>query len=207
MGTVTEREKLIKTIREVALEQNINPVTIENLLETKLIPEDLLKEYINNNEQLAELILENEREQLKDILLSYEKEDNSLDILFKVSKEIAENFQKISPFLSNQIKALYPEIYEEHFSKKSDFIFERISGNIQRGIWNGFYRDDISTELVARRYISRLIDLYNTENFPLEELSFSTVFVEMFENFVKSIATEKGLDYWEKKKKQEGFNF
>ena len=51
----------------------------------------------------------------------------------------------------------------------------KIFFNIQRGIWQGLYRDDVSTELVARRYISRLIDLHNPDNFPPEEFSFLLV--------------------------------
>jgi hypothetical protein len=63
------------------------------------------------------------------------------------------------------------------------------------------YRDDVSIELVARLYIRRLIDLHNVENFPPEDFSLSTMFEQMFENFVRSVATEDGLAYFEKKKK------
>ena len=77
----------------------------------------------------------------------------------------------------------------------------KINVNIQKGIISGLYRNDVSTELVARRYISRLLDLHDPDNFPPEEFSFVQLFTQMFESFIKSIATEKGLEYYEKKKK------
>ena len=64
------------------------------------------------------------------------------------------------------------------------------------------YRDDVSIELVARRYISRLMDLQNPDTFPPENFSINTMFIQMFESFVESIATEKGLAYFEEKKRK-----
>ena len=82
-----------------------------------------------------------------------------------------------------------------------DFIFSKIKINLQKGISQGIYRDDLSIELVARLYMSRLIDLHNPDFFPPEEFSFDTLFDTMFENFIRSIANEDGLKYWEKKKR------
>ncbi len=205
MSSNIERDNLIKTIRRTAREMGINPVTIEKLQKIDEVPKDLLEKYIESNEMLTKLILENEQKQLHHIFENYEDDQaNAIDLLFKVSKEIADNFHNLSPALTNQYQKLYPEVYKEHFEKKADFVYNKITYNIQRGIWQGLYRDDISTELVARRYISRLIDLHNPENFPPENFSFNTVFAEMFENFVKSIATEEGLKYWEESKMKSG---
>ena len=63
------------------------------------------------------------------------------------------------------------------------------------------YRDDVSIELVARRYISRLLDLHDPENFPPKDFSFTTLFMQMFDSFVMSIATDKGIKHYNKKRK------
>ncbi len=207
MSDNIERDNLIKNIRKTARDKGINPVTIEKLQEIDTVPKDLLNKYITNNKMLAKLILENEQEQLHEIFKDYEEDQaNAIDLLFKVSKAIADNFHNLSPTLTNQYRELYPDIYKSNFEKKAEFVYEKISYNIQKGIWQGLYRDDVSAELVARRYISRLIDLHNPENFPPEDFSFTTVFAEMFENFVKSIATDEGLKYWEESKVRSGLD-
>ena len=68
------------------------------------------------------------------------------------------------------------------------------------------YRDDVSIELVARLYIRRLLDLHNIESFPPEAFSFDTMFNQMFERFVNTIATAEGMEYFEKKKRSTGLN-
>ena len=85
--------------------------------------------------------------------------------------------------------------------KRIDFIYGKIQVNLHKGIQEELYRDDVSIELVARRYISRLLDLHEPDNFPPEEFSFDTLFMQMFDNFVKSIATKKGLKHYNKKRK------
>ena len=62
------------------------------------------------------------------------------------------------------------------------------------------YRGDLSIELVARLYIRRLIDLHNPEFFPADKFSFQTLFDVMFDNFIRGIANERGIEYYEKQK-------
>ena len=126
---------------------------------------------------------------------------NAIDILLTVSKEIATKFKNVSPGITLDIKTKYPDVYKRHFKSRMDFIFSKIKINLQKGISQGIYRDDLSIELVARLYMSRLIDLHNPDFFPPEEFSFDTLFDTMFENFIRSIANEDGLKYWEKKKR------
>ncbi len=68
------------------------------------------------------------------------------------------------------------------------------------------YREDLSIELAARLYISRLLDLHNDELFPPDKFSFHTLFNFMFENWIRGIARPEGIKYYEarleKEKKQ-----
>jgi len=61
------------------------------------------------------------------------------------------------------------------------------------------YREDLSVELVARLYISRLIDIHNPDFFPPARFSFSMLFDVMFESFIRSIAKIEGIKYFEEK--------
>ena len=65
----------------------------------------------------------------------------------------------------------------------------------------GMYRPDLSSELVSRLYISRLIDLHNPDFFPSETISFTVLFDVMFDTFIRGICTDIGLDYYEDKMK------
>ena len=166
------------------------------------IPREVILNYVTGEEELVEKVLDFERHRFEEIFKIHDFEGvNAIDILLTVSKELAEKFMDISPSVTFVLKNHFPEIYQRHFIQRRDFIYEKIQINLSKGISQGMYRDDLSIELVARLYLSRLIDLHNPDFFPAEKFSFETIFNVMFENFIRSIAKPEGLTYFEKKKK------
>ena len=166
------------------------------------IPREVMLKYVSGEAELVEKVLDFERQRFEEIFKIHDFEGvNAIDILLIVSKEMAEKFKDISPSVTFVLKNHFPDIYQQHFILRRDFIYDKIKINLSKGISQGMYRDDLSIELIARLYLSRLIDLHNPDFFPAEEFSFETLFNVMFESFIRSIAKPEGLAYYEKKKK------
>lgn len=199
----TEFLKIIEKIRAYPFREGIGGLTIGELSQAIGVPVDSIMKYVENEAQLVEKVLDFERDSFKRIFDEYNFEGvNAIDILLTVSKEMAEKFRNISPALTFDLKKYYPELYQEHLSKRQNFIFEKIRINLQKGISQGMYRDDLSIELISRLYIARLIDLHDPNFFPPEQFSFEVLFNVMFESFIRSIAKPEGLEYFERKRKE-----
>lgn len=198
-----ELKLLISQIRAIANRDGVESISLDKLYKDPEFSDELLSKYFKDDQMLVEKILEYERSKFEEIFVVHDFDGyfDAIDILFTVGKEMSKKFYHLSPSVTHGYAELYPEIYKQHIEERINFIFRKIQINLQKGISQGMYRDDVSIELVARRYISRLIDLHDTENFPPEKFSFSTMFDQMFENFVRSIATADGIAYFEKKKK------
>ncbi len=199
-----ELNDLMNQIREIAKNDGIESITISELSKNPNILKELKRSKISTNSKLAEYILESERKMFEVIFLDNNFDNNldAIDILFTVSKIMGSRFFSLSPSVTLKYRELFPVIFQKHIEKRIDFIFKKISINLQKGISQGLYRSDVSIELIARMYISRLIDMHNPDNFPPDEFSFSILFMQMFESFVKNIATEKGLRHFEHKKEE-----
>lgn len=195
---------LMGKIRDIANRDGIEKITISELSKQPEIAAELKKNKITTDKKLAEYILESERNTFEVIFKDNNFDENfeAIDILFTVSREMGSRFFSLSPSVTHKYKELYPVIFQKHIEKRIAFIFDKISINLKKGISQGLYRSDVSIELVARLYISRLIDLHDPDNFPPEEFSFQTMFMQMFESFVKNIVTEKGMRHFEHKKKE-----
>lgn len=198
-----EEITLIGKIRAVANEKGTEAVSLKNLHLNPDFPDELLDKYFSSEEVLVEKILEDERRKFEEIFIDHDFDGyyDAIDILFTVGREMSNKFYNLSPSITHKYEVHYPEIYKKHIDDRINFIFGKIQINLQKGISQGMYRDDVSVELVARLYIRRLMDLHNIENFPPEKFSFDTLFTQMFESFVKSVATDEGMKYYEKKKK------
>jgi AcrR family transcriptional regulator len=197
-----EFKEIIAKIRSYEFPDGIGDMTIPELAEKVDIPVDLIYKYVEDEKDLIRHVLKFERESFKHIFDVHNFDGvNAIDILLTVSKEIATKFRNVSPGITFDLKEKYPDVYKRHFKSRMDFIFGKIKINLQKGIAQGIYRDDLSIELIARLYLSRLIDLHDPDFFPPEEFNFETLFDAMFESHIRSIANEEGLKYWEKKKR------
>jgi AcrR family transcriptional regulator len=198
-----ELRTLIGQVRTIANEKGIDAISLKELHNNSGISKEQLDKHFPSEEVLVEKILEDERRNFEEIFVQHDFDGyfDAIDILFTVGKEMSRKFYHLSPSITHRYEQMYPEIYQKHIDERINFIYDKIQINLQKGISQGMYRDDVSIELVARLYIRRLIDLHDTENFPPEDFSFDTMFSQMFERFVRSIATEEGIKYFEKKKK------
>jgi AcrR family transcriptional regulator len=199
--------EILERVRELFFKFGVRSVSMDDICQEAGISRKKLYNYFTSKNDLVEKLLNLEREHFE-IIFNTDKFDgavNAIDILLMVSKEVSNKFTDISPSMTFDLKKYYPDIYHKHVEERIEFIFEKIRINLVKGINQGVYRDDLSVELVSRLYIRRLIDLHNPEFFPADKFSFQTLFDVMFDNFIRGIANEKGIEYYEKQKKKISF--
>jgi AcrR family transcriptional regulator len=203
-STLTE---VLERVRELFFKYGVRSVSMDDICRDLGISKKKLYQLFSSKNELVEKLLELERVNFEIIFDTYSFEGvNAIDILLTVSKELGEKFRDISPSITFDLKKYYPDIYHKHIEDRVDFIFKKIQINLEKGVNQGVYRDDLSIELVARLYIRRLIDLHNPEFFPADKFSFQTLFEAMFDNFIRGIANAKGIEYYEKQKRKVNFS-
>ena len=197
---------ILERVRELFYKYGVRSVSIEDICRDLGFSKKKLYDFVKSKHELVEKLLELERRNFEIIFSQYNFEGvNAIDILLTVSKEIGEHFRDVSPSMTFDLLKYYPEIYHRHVEERIEFIFQKIQVNLTKGINQGIYRTDLSVELVARLYIRRLIDLHNPEFFPADKFSFRTIYDVMIDNFIRGIATEKGLAYYEAKRNNLNF--
>jgi AcrR family transcriptional regulator len=198
---------VLERVRELFYKYGVRSVSMDDICRDLGISKKKLYQLFSSKNELVEKLLKLERENFKIIFDTYNFEGvNAIDILLTVSKEVGERFRDVSPSMTFDLVKYYPDIYNKHVDDRIDFIFNKIKINLEKGINQGVYRDDLSVELVARLYIRRLIDLHNPEFFPADKFSFQTLFEVMFDNFIRGIANQKGINYYESQKRKVNFN-
>jgi len=197
---------ILKKIRTILIKDGVGHINLSSVSQKLGISIEDLKKFFSDDHDLVSQLLMFERQGFNIIFEEYNFEGvNAIDIMMTVSKELAQKYDYISPAYSSDIKEHFPDIYKEHYKARQDFIFEKIQINLRKGISQKMYRSDLSIELISRLYMSRLMDMHNTEFFPVEKFSFETLFVLMFDNLIRSIATDEGLKYYKKKVKDLNF--
>src|ERR1035437_9974005 len=198
---------VLERVRELFFKYGVRSVSMDDICRDLGISKKKLYQLFSSKNELVMKLLELERQNFEIIFDTYNFEGvNAIDIVLTVSTEVGERFRDVSPSMTFDLKKYYPEIYHNHIDERIEFIFKKIQINLEKGISQGVYRDDLSVELIARLYIRRLIDLHNPEFFPADKFSFQTLFDAMFDNFIRGIANPKGIEYYEKQKRKVNFN-
>ena len=192
--------QIIEKVRKFLVQEGMGDISLDKLESVGISKEDILQ-YVDSKEELVEKVLEFERSSFVKIFLEYNFEgQNAIDILFIVSQEINDRFEDVSPSVTMEFEKYFPKIYMKHMEHRMAFIFDKIQINVEKGIAQGMYREDLSSEIVGRMYISKLEDMHNPELYPPERFKFGTIYDTMIDSFVKSIATEDGLSYYRHRK-------
>jgi len=198
--------EILEKVRELFYKFGVRSMSMDDICREVGISRKRIYQIFKSKNDLVEKLLELERQNFE-VIFDTDKFDgvNAIDILLMVSKDVSNKFTDVSPSMTFDLKKYYPDIYNKHVEERIEFIFEKIKINLEKGINQGVYRDDLSVELVSRLYIRRLIDLHNADFFPPDKFSFQTLFDVMFDNFIRGIANEKGIEYYEKQKKKISF--
>ena len=195
-----KRYLLAEKLRSYIVQYGINEMHEEHLSKVGLSLNELNECFVDKQD-MVRAILEHERISFEEIFNEYNFDGwNALDILLIVSHEINDRFFHVTPSITSTFSELFPEIFQEHLEKRSDFIYEKMKINIEKGMEQGMYKLDVSSEMIARMFIAKLNDIHNPQIYPPEEFTFSTIFNNLIENLVRNIANEEGKYYYKQRK-------
>lgn len=191
---------LLKKARSFVAKYGLESVNWEKLNEENISIKEMVENF-QSPEELVINILEHERDSFQRIFKEFDFEGwNAIDILLLVSKEINERFFDITPSVTIEFKNMFPEIYRKHIDQREQFIHDKIIINIEKGISQGMYRNDIDSKEIAKKFISKLDEIHNPELYPPESFSVSTIFDNLIDYLIKTIATEEGKSYYKDRK-------
>ena len=95
---------------------------------------------------------------------------------------------------------MYPSLYKKLAEFKRNKIFTDTCQNIQQGIKEGFFREEIDCSFIAKITMGRMLFTMNKEFgiFSEEELSSIDLFDKTIDYHLNAICTRKGLNQYRK---------
>ncbi len=200
-------QNIIAQSYAVFMQHGIKNVSMDDLCRQMGISKKTLYKYVENkadllariNKYIQELILT----RLKEV---EEKNLNAIDVLLEMSRVSSSNHIRINPVVSYEIRKYYPQVYDDYLCNKKELIIGSILKNLEQGIREGLYRENLNKEIVAHLYFKKIEEFHTLEEEDLRDFSYSKVFEVMFENHIRGIANKKGITYFEKQKEKLNFN-
>jgi TetR/AcrR family transcriptional regulator, cholesterol catabolism regulator len=193
---------IIQRARKMFMQFGIRSVSMDDICRELGMSKKTLYQYFGNKNELLGKALEFGFEEFEESISSLgNNEQNAIDDLLDLSKVIDRHLKEVNPSVTFDLEKYYPELYRENMIKKREFAYRYIRKNIEKGIKENVFRDDLNLDLVSKLYIQKLEDLHDPNYYNADQISFSEVFHVMFENHIRGISNENGIKYFEEKVK------
>jgi AcrR family transcriptional regulator len=196
-------QEILEKTSELFLEFGIRNLNMDDISRSLGISKKTLYQYVKSKEDLIEkLFYYDEVKKDKEMARILAKDLNAIETLVQVSIMVFEEMSRFNPKLTFELKKYYEPLFQQFMVRKQNLIFALISRNIEKGIAQGLYRNDINIELVAGLYVRNLVMMHNKDFCMVENITFEQLFEVMFENHIRAISTPEGIAYFEKRKSE-----
>lgn len=191
---------MIEKIQELLLKYGIRSLSMDDIARELGISKKTLYQHFRDKKDLVMQVVMHGVEvqscKFKEIIT--QNKLNAIDVLFFVSKHIAENHKNMNQNVHFDLQKYYPESWQILLEHNKKHIYGKICQNMEQGIQEGLYLDDFKINVIAKLYVQQVNNVSLIEDMN-EDLSFDEILKNIFVYHIRGIASEKGREYLKSK--------
>ncbi len=195
-------EKIITKSGELFLNLGFKSVTMDDIARELAISKKTLYKYFSNKAMLVDASTETIQESI-DATIKLIKSNgyNAIEEEFAIKAIFKEMFKNAKDSPMYQLKKYYPEIYTKLMQREVCMFRDCNKDNVEKGIAEGLYRDDLEISLIGNFYFTLVFGVYDTDLYTRDMQELVKIEYKVLEYHIRAIATKKGLEELEKQLK------
>ncbi|MDZ7845508.1 MAG: TetR/AcrR family transcriptional regulator [Owenweeksia sp.] len=178
----------------------VRSVTMDDVARELSISKKTLYKYFENKADLVHKCIRSVYDQVEDALLAvHEQADNAIDELFEIDEVVGRIMENHNPGMRYQLQKYYPQTYNYMYEGRHDLIHKMISENLERGKRDGWFRQDVETDIITFLYCSKVETMPEEDEEMMARHPIKRIAGQSLEYHIRGVATKKGLAYLEEK--------
>ncbi|MBI9056634.1 MAG: TetR/AcrR family transcriptional regulator [Labilibaculum sp.] len=197
-----QKNKILAVSWEMFFQFGVKSVTMDDIAAKMGISKKTLYQFFPNKKELINQACEWEMANPEFSFKSNElKELNALEQYFGFFKFVNEKIKQKCDSMDYDLKKYYPEIWAKFKDEKIKAFQNEILFNLQKGIEEGFYREELNINFISKNFVSFYLNLSSTEYqvFTGEEVFNIDMHFELTRYHLHGICTNKGIEYFKNK--------
>ncbi len=158
------------------------------------ISKKTLYQFVSNKMDLvlkvASLHLEKEMEAISQI---QESAANPVEEHLKIARYVTGILRQTNPAVVYDLQKYYKEAWDKFQSLHRGHVYDVIKSNLETGKRDGFYREEIDPEIIAKFYVGKSEVLVDEDFFPLDRYKRDELFLEFISYHLHGVVLPKGL--------------
>ena len=188
------KERILAEAEQLFWKYGVRSVTMEDIAKRLGISKKTIYQHFNDKEQILFQVIQDKTSQNQfDMACMSVEASNPIEEIMQVLDMLQKRADQMSPNLFIDLQRHYPQTFALFKQFKEQYIMRSILENIQKGISQGLYRDDINPAILARLRVEQIELAFNNTIFPEDKYSMLDVQRELMHHFVRGMLTEKGF--------------
>ena len=195
-------ENILDKVFEMYNRYGVKSVTMDDVAAMLGMSKKTLYLHVQDKNDLVNKVITRALEQFENKKgCIIKKELSAIEELVEITSMMNEHLKKYNPALDYDLKKYYPMLFKKLSEKRREGIYRGISRNLEKGLKEGFYREEIDVDIITRIFVSRVELSFENPMFTSEEMTSSKVFKEIMIYHLHGICNLKGLKILGKKLK------
>jgi len=187
------RISLIESARELFLKYGVKSVSMDDIARLLGISKKTIYSYVCNKSELVEeaikAFVQEEEEIVNEITAS---SHNAIEEITAIAAYVMKSLRKMKPTLIYDLQKYYGKVFRIIKQKHFRQIEYTIKNNIERGIREGFYREDLDAEIQATIYVGLSQMLVDEDTFPSGKYERTYLYKQLIKYHLNGIMNDKG---------------
>ncbi|MFT5166063.1 MAG: AcrR family transcriptional regulator [Saprospiraceae bacterium] len=193
------KAKILQGATGLFLKYGVKSVTMDDISRELGISKKTLYQHVENKadliEQTVQLYIDDEKKMIASIRGEAE---NAIHEMVILAKYITQMFREMPSGLTYDLQKYHRKSWDLMESYNQTHIYGVIKDNIERGIEQGVYRNDLNPDIIAKLYVGKTSIIVDEDVFPLRDYNKENLFKEYIKYHLHGIASAKGLKLLEK---------
>lgn len=201
------QERILQKATDLFLLYGIRSITMDEIaLQLGISKKTIYQFYADKNELVSAVIIKI-LEHNRDDCQTYKKiAKNAIHEIFLAMEMVQQLFENMNPSMLYDLEKYHPLAFEKFVHYKNNFLHRTIKENLEWGIKDELYRDDINISIVTLIRLETIMLPFSQNIFSRPRFKMAEVQQQLIEQFLFGVASLKGykliLKYKEERNKK-----
>ena len=197
------KERILVKTHELFNRYGIRSVSMDDIAAQLGMSKKTLYQYYTDKDELVNAVFDEILTNNKSQCLECNKKgENAIHEVFLSFDVVEEMLKTMNPSLLFDMQKYHPSAFKKFDEFRNGFLYKIIKSNLDRGIKEELYREDIDTDVLSRYRLHSVVLSFNPDVFPSNKNSLIHIEQQLMDVFLYGIASAKGQKLIQKYKNQ-----
>jgi TetR/AcrR family transcriptional regulator, cholesterol catabolism regulator len=187
------KERILQKATQLYMQYSVRSVTMDDIAEQSGVSKKTIYQFFADKDELVQAVFLAEINESETCCnMDRYASANAIEEVFKAMEMVERMFRSMNPSLLYDVQKYHPSAYV-HFEKhKNEYLHTVIRDNLERGIAEGFYREDFNVDIITRFRLESMMLPFNPSFRTARSYDLADLEIELTLHFLYGIVNPKG---------------